>query len=163
MRTHAPRNQTADPCVDAVQAELLPKGLFQRTALQGRQVCQTFDAGQRGGVARANEQPAVLGFIGAVQWAGTAAIAADRFVPHLAVIQLHEGRLQRHGRIGQRRVHMLPFARALPVQQGERHGIGAHEAGAEIVYRVRLQPRLRATVPQLHARAGLRKQLMPGA
>ena len=68
-----------------------------------------------------------------MQRAGAQGVLALGFVPLLPLIELHIGRLQGHGGIGQSRIDVLSLAGALPVQQGQGHGIGPHKAGTVVV------------------------------
>ena len=74
-----------------------------------------------------------------MQRAGSQGVLPAGLVPLFALVELHEGRLQRHGGVGQGRVDVLTLTGALPVQQGQGHTVGAHETGAVVVHRVGLR------------------------
>jgi hypothetical protein len=66
-----------------------------------------------------------------------------------------------HRRIGQGGVDMLSFAGALPMQQGEGHGVSAHEASAVVIDGIGLDRRLAvAAETALHTGRRLGKLLV---
>ena len=87
---------------------------------------ETVQAGQprQGRLRGPDEEPPVTGLVGPMQRTGSQGVLSAGLVPLLALVELHEGRLQGHRGVGQGRVNMLALSSALPVQQGQRDPVG---------------------------------------